>query len=408
MIETFTKQGVKNKFPILSQPINNKPLKYLDNGATTHKPNEVIDALTHYYTHANANIRRGIHALSERSDFLYEESREKTAGFINAPSKGTVVFTSGATESINIVAHSFTKPNLKRGDHIVLTTMEHHANIIPWQQIANEVGAELIYVPFSDEGILDMDALKQALTPKCKMLACIHVSNVLGTLNPVKEICALAKQHNIPTLIDGTQSAPHMPVDMQDLDCDFFVFSAHKMYGPTGVGVLYGKAHHLETMQPFMFGGGIIHQVTHKHSTFLAPPHRFEAGTPNIAGIIGFGACIDFINELGIAAIYEYEMAIFNKTLPMLESIEGLKMYGTTKNKAPIFSFTMDDIHAHDLATIADTQGVAIRSGMHCASLIFQHYDIPSAARGSIAIYNTVDDVEMLAQALLKAKKLFG
>jgi cysteine desulfurase / selenocysteine lyase len=398
----------KQAFPILRQMINNNPFVYLDNGATTQKPTAVIDATTHYYSHNNANIHRGIHALSERSETQYEACREKTAAFINAPSKESIVFTSGATESINLVAHAFTKARLKPGDHIVLTHMEHHANIIPWQQIAQETGAKLIYIPFDEQGELDLSALKKALTPQCKMLACIHVSNVLGTINPVQAICNLAKTHNIPTLIDGTQSAPHMPVDMQAIDCDFFVFSAHKMYGPTGIGILYGKPAHLEQMPPFIVGGGIIQDVTLTTSTFRPSPYRFEAGTPNIAGVIGFSAALDFINDLTIKAIYEYEMDVFKQGLPLLLSVPGLKMYGTQANKAPIFSFTLADIHPHDIAMIADTQGIAIRSGKHCAALLHEQYQIAATARGSIAIYNQVDDIKLLAQALEKAHQLLG
>ncbi len=397
---------IKNDFPILQQKIHGHPLAYLDNGATTQIPQAVIDAYTTYYSTINANIRRGIHALSEKSDHHYEATRALVAEFIHAPSPEHIIFTSGATESINLVAQSYGNQYLTAGDEIILSTMEHHSNLLPWQRVAKEKGAILKYVTLHQDGQLDMDMFKASITKNTKIIALTHVSNVTGVINPIQSICREAKKRGIITVIDGTQAIPHFPVDMQSLECDFYAFSAHKMYGPKGVGILFGRTELLETMPAYHLGGGIITTVKATQATYQDAPYRFEAGTPNIAGIYALKACINYLNTIGYKTIQFHEKALYQYTAEALKTIKGLKIYGDIQNKAPVFAFTIDQIHPHDIATLVDAKGVALRSGMHCTTLLHDFFNIPATTRGSIAIYNDQQDVDQCIDALIKAVKM--
>jgi cysteine desulfurase/selenocysteine lyase len=395
-------------FPGLARLINGKPLAYLDNANTAQKPRAVIEAVSGYYTQHNANVARAVHTLGAEATELYEATRDKLAGFLNAPSREQVVFTRGTTEAINLVAYSYALPRLKTGDSVLVTTMEHHANIVPWQLIGKLTGARLKVAPITPSGEIIVERLIELLTPEVKLLGLMHVSNVLGTVNPVKQIIAAAHARGIPVLIDGSQAAPHLRIDVQDLDCDFYVITGHKMFGPTGTGALYARRELLEAMPPFMGGGEMIREVRFEGTTFADPPHRFEAGTPNIAGVIGLGAAIDYLDGIGLDRIAAYEHGLLEYATAALQSIPGLRIFGTAPDKASVISFLIDGVHAHDLATIVDTEGVALRSGHHCAHPLMQFYGVPATARASLAFYNTQAEVDRCVAALEKARRMLA
>lgn len=401
-------ERIRRDFPILRREVHGKPLVYLDNGASAQRPEAVIEAEADCYRHYYANIHRGVHLLSQESTRAFEAVRGKVAGLINAPSQREVVFTRGTTESINLVAQSHVRPMLKPGDEILITAMEHHSNIVPWQLICEYTGAKLVVVPFSDAGELSVDDVAIRITERTRFISVMHVSNALGTINPVVEIVQLARKHGLTILLDGAQAAPHMPVDVQALDCDFYVFSAHKLYGPTGVGVLFGKYDLLKAMPPWQGGGDMIRSVTFERTEFAEPPARFEAGTPNIAGVIGLGAAIDYFRELDPAAVFAHETALLDYAEAEVAKVPGLRIIGTAKEKAGILSFVMEDAHPHDIGTILDADGIAIRAGHHCAQPVMQRYGVPATARASFAAYNTMAEVDALVASLHKVCDLFG
>jgi len=403
-----TSAGWRNDFPILNQSINGQPLVYLDSAASAQQPASVIDAVARYQRQDHANVHRGVHTLSHRATDAYEGARDKICEFINAASRSEVVLTSGTTESINLVAQSFCRPRIGPGDKILITHLEHHANIVPWQLVCEQTGAELVVAAIDDEGQLELDSLWSLLTDDVFILAIGHVSNALGTINPIKEIIAKARQRSIPVLIDGAQGVPHMSVNVQDLDCDFYAFSGHKMFGPTGTGVLYGREALLEEMPPYQGGGDMILEVSFESTIYNELPYKFEAGTPNIAGVVGLGAAIDYLQKIGMQRIAAYEHDLHDYMVSALKAVDGIRLIGTAANKASVQSFLLDDIHSHDLGTILDHQGVAIRTGHHCAMPVMTHFGISGTSRASIAFYNTTDDVDRLMQALLKAKQVFG
>lgn len=399
---------LKNHFPVLRQYVNDKPLVYLDNAATTQKPNSVLAAIMHYYQHDNANIHRGVHTLSVRATNSFEKSRQTISEFINAKHSHEVIFTKGTTDGINMIAALFGRSQFKKGDEVILSELEHHSNIVPWQLVRDQVGIEIKIIPVTDDGSLDLDAYQKLFTQNTKMVSISHASNAIGTINPVKQMIALAHEHNVPVMIDGAQAMPHLTVDVQELDCDFYVFSSHKMYGPTGIGVLYAKSHWLEQLPPYQGGGDMITQVTFEKSTYNKLPHKFEAGTPNIADVIGLASAITFLQEVGMDVIRNHEEKLLTVATERLSKIPGLKIIGNAAHKAPVLSFTLKDIHPHDIGTVLDHEGVAIRAGHHCAMPLMDRFKVPATARASFALYNTVDDVEALNSALLKLIRLFG
>ena len=395
-------------FKVLNQKINDHPLIYFDNAATTQKPDCVLEAMEFYYQCYNANIHRGVHSLSLRATNSYEEARKKIQQFIHAKQTHEIILTKGATEGINLVASTFGLTQLKEGDEVVLSGLEHHSNIVPWQLICQQVGATIKVIPVNDQGELDIGAFRTLLSPKTKIVAVAHVSNAIGTVTPVAAIIDIAhKYNNIPVLVDGAQAVPHMPIDVEKLDCDFYVFSSHKMYGPTGVGVLYGKTKWLEQLPPYQGGGDMIAEVSFEKTTFNKLPYKFEAGTPNIAGVIGLGYAIDYLNTLGMQNILEYENELLKYATKKLESIAGLKIIGTAQHKAAVISFVLDEIHPHDIGTVLDHEGIAIRAGHHCAMPLMTHFKIPATARVSFAFYNTKEEIDQLAAAIIKLKRLF-
>ena len=401
-------EKVRADFPILQRSIHGKPLVYLDTAASAQRPLAVIDAIDGFYRNHNANIHRGVHLLSQEATDDYEQARLKTAKFINAPSDQEIVFTRGTTESINLVAHSFVRPRLQAGDEILISWMEHHSNIVPWQLLCEETGAVLKVVPINQRGELEMDALAEMLTERVKLLAVVQISNALGTVNPIAEICALAKRHGIPVLVDGAQAVPHQSVDVQALDCDFYCFSGHKMYGPTGIGVLWGRYEHLQAMQPYQGGGEMIRHVTFEKSTFNDAPGKFEAGTPNIAGAIGLGAAVDYLQSLGMDNIAAWEAQLLAYGTDKLTSIPGFRMIGTAARKAGVMSFVLGDIHANDVGTLVDLHGVAIRTGHHCAMPVQEFFGVAATARASLGIYNTFEEIDVLADSLVKTIEMFA
>jgi cysteine desulfurase / selenocysteine lyase len=403
----FDVERIRRDFPVLQRKVHGKPLVYLDNAATSQKPKAVIDTLTRYYSEINSNIHRGIHHLSEEATTAYEEARTKVKGFLNAADEHEIVFVRGTTEAINLVAHSYGRAFVKPGDEIVLTAMEHHSNIVPWQLLGEQTGARLRVVPINDEGELLIDELEPMLTGKTRLIAVAHVSNALGTINPVKRIAKIAHRHGIPVLVDGAQAVPHMKVDVQDLDCDFYAFSGHKMYGPTGVGILYGKSRWLEKMPPYQGGGSMISLVTFEKTHYNVPPYRFEAGTPDIAGGIGLGAAIDYLNAIDLEAAAAYEQEVLAYGTEVLSAIEGLRLIGQAKQKASVLSFVLEGVHPHDIGTILDREGVAIRAGHHCAMPIMQRFGVPATARASLAFYNTKQEMDVLASAIRKVGEVF-
>jgi cysteine desulfurase/selenocysteine lyase len=367
----------------------------------------VIDAVTRFYTEENANIHRGVHYLSERATVAYDEVRERVARFINARASREVIFTRGTTDGINLVAQSYGRTALKPGDDIVITGMEHHSNIVPWQLLCEQAGAALRAVPITDAGELDLETLGQMLTDRTRLLAVVHVSNALGTVNPIRQLVSLAHSRGVPVLVDGAQSAPHLRVDVQDLDCDFFAFSGHKVFGPTGVGVLYGKEALLERMPPYQGGGDMISMVTLERSTWAPLPAKFEAGTPMIAQVMGLGAALGYMDNLGFEATSAWEHQLLTYATQRVADIEGVRLIGTARNKAGVLSFVLDGVHPHDIGTILDDEGIAIRAGHHCAQPVMQHFGIPATARASFTFYNTLDEVDALADGLLHVKKMF-
>lgn len=401
-------EGIKKDFPVLNQIVNDEPLVYLDNAATTQKPLKVLAAIKDYYENDNANIHRGVHTLAERATEKYEAAREKVRQFINAKSTKEVLFTRGTTTSINWVAQ-FAGQILKTGDEIVISIMEHHSNIVPWQEVAKKTGAILNFVYLKD-GQLDMDDLRKKITNQTKFVSIAHVSNVLGTINPVEEITKIAHEHGAYMAVDGAQSTPHMAIDLQKMDVDFFAFSGHKMMGPTGIGVLYGKEELLNQFEPVEFGGEMIDFVYESHSTWTELPWKFEAGTPNIAGAIALGAAIDYIQELGIDQIHQHEIELIDYLMPKLQEIEGLKIYGPKDNvkRGGLIAFNIEGLHPHDVATALDMEGVAVRAGHHCAQPLLNYLETPATARASFYLYNTKADCDKLVEALKKTKEFFN
>lgn len=395
-------------FPILKTQVNGHPLVYLDNGATTQKPQVVIDAVSHYYENTNSNIHRGVHQLSELATAAYENSREQVRRFIGAASVKEVVFTRGTTESINLVANSWGMANLKAGDEVLVTEMEHHSNIVPWQMVTERTGALLKVVPINDAGEISLDDVRELISDRTRMVAISQLSNALGTINPVKEVIEMAHQAGALVLVDGAQAIAHIPVDMADLNCDFYAFSGHKIFGPTGTGVLYGKEALLEAMPPWQGGGDMIRIVRFEKSTWNDLPYKFEAGTPNIAGGIGLGVALDYVSDVGLEKIAAHETELLSYASRKLQDLPGLKLIGTAKNRASIASFVLDQLHAHDLGTILDSEGIAIRAGHHCAMPVMQHYGVAATARASFAFYNTFSEVDRLMDGLNKAVEMFG
>lgn len=406
-ITKWNVEKIRKDFPNLHIDVRGKPLVYLDNAATTFKPQTVIDALTRHYRYETSNVHRGVHYLSEKATALYEAARDKVRNFLNARESREIIFTRGTTESINLIAYSYGRHFLKKGDEIVISEMEHHSNIVPWQILCEEKGCVLRVVPFNDRGELLFNEFEKLINPKTRLVSVVYISNSLGTINPVVNIIAAAHRHNIPVLVDAAQAVNHLNVDVQKLDCDFLAFSGHKLYGPTGVGVLYGKAGFLEKMPPFHGGGDMISSVTFEKTTYNVLPYKFEAGTPHVAGVIGLGAAIDYIQTLGLDSIVAYEQELLSYGTRRLQEVEGLTLIGTAAEKACILSFVLDGIHAHDIGTLVDEEGVAIRTGHHCTQPVMKHFKVPATSRASLAFYNTKEEIDKLAQALVKAKEIF-
>ncbi|NJA05208.1 cysteine desulfurase [Methylococcaceae bacterium WWC4] len=404
----FPVEQVRADFPILGEKIRNKPLVYLDNAASCQKPQAVIDAIVHTYRREYANIHRGVHTLSVKATDKFEGAREKVRAFINAASTKEIIFVRGATEAINLVAQSYGKSQLNAGDEIVISAMEHHANIVPWQMLCEQIGAVLKVVPMDQAGELLFDEFEKLLNAKTKLVAITQMSNALGTINPVENIIAAAHARNIPVLLDGAQAIPHMAVDVQALDCDFYVFSGHKLYGPSGVGVLYGKQALLEAMPPYQGGGDMIRTVTFEKTTYAGLPHKFEAGTPAIAEIIGLGAAIDYVAAVGVANIAAYEAELLAYATEQAQQIKGLNIIGQAAHKGGILSFTLDRIHPHDIGTMLDSLGIAIRAGHHCAMPVMDFYGVPATARASFAMYNTRQEIDVLMQGIKSLIEVFG
>lgn len=399
---------IRSYFPILEQQVNGHPLVYLDSGATSQKPIQVIEALDKYYKEYNSNVHRGVHTLGTRATDGYEGAREKVRAFINAKEAAEVIFTRGTTTAVNLVASGYARTRLKPGDEIVTTVAEHHSNFIPWQQAAKVTGATFKFIPLAEDGSVTLDAVKETITANTKIVAIHHISNVLGDTTPIKEIAQIAHQHGAILFVDGAQSAPHKKVDVQDLDCDFYSFSSHKMCGPTGIGVLYGKREVLEQVEPVEFGGEMIDFVDLYDSTWKELPWRFEGGTPIIAGAIGLGAAIDFLNEIGMDVIEQYEKQLVSYAVDHLKQIEGLKIYGPQQNRSSLITFNLADIHPHDVATVLDSHGIAVRAGHHCAQPLMRWFKVTATARASFYLYNTEEDVEALVAGLKKTKEYFG
>ncbi len=398
---------VREDFPILSIRPHGKRLIYLDNAATTQKPRQVIDAIQHYYEHENANVHRGVHHLSERATEAFEAARKKVQRFFNIPLSCEVVFTRGATESINLVAQSYGRAFLREGDEIMLTRMEHHSNIVPWQMVCQEKGARIRVAPMNERGELLMDDFAGLLNERTRLVSVVHVSNALGTVNPVRDIIRMARERRIPVLLDGAQAAPHMPVDVQELGCDFFVCSGHKMYGPTGIGILYGRGELLDRMPPWQGGGDMIMSVTFEKTTYNTAPFKFEAGTPNIAGAVGLGAAVDYLSALGMDRVAAHEQELIEHGTRLLADIPGVRLIGTAACKAGVLSFVMDTAHPHDIGQILDEKGIAIRAGHHCAQPVMDFYGVPATARASLGVYTTHEDLDALADGIRAVKEMF-
>ncbi|MGZ8498365.1 MAG: SufS family cysteine desulfurase [Candidatus Binatia bacterium] len=406
--EKFDVARLRQDFPILSQKIHGKPLVYFDNGATSQKPQCVIDAIDHYYRTENSNIHRGVHQLSERATAAYEAARGKLRGFINAGSDREIIFVRGTTEAINLVTQSYGRAFLKAGDEIIVSAMEHHSNIVPWQMLCEQVGAKLRVMPINHDGEIVMEEYQRLLNDRTKFVSVTHVSNALGTVVPVREIIALAHGRGVPVLLDGAQAVPHLKIDVQELDCDFYAFSGHKMFGPTGVGVLYGRAELLEKMPPYQGGGDMISLVTFEKTHYNVLPYKFEAGTPNIADGIALGAAVDYLRALDWPAVVAHEDELLRYATEALGEIPALRIIGTAKEKAGVLSFVFDQVHAHDVGTILDQEGVAVRAGHHCAMPVMQRFGVPATVRASFAFYNTIEEIDVLVRAIERVLKVFG
>lgn len=400
--------AIRRDFPILSKEVYGKPLVYLDNGASAQKPRAMLDAIQKAYSEDYANVHRGLHFLSNKATEEFEAARGKVSDFLNAPSAEEIVFTRSATEAINLVAYGYGMNEIGEGDEIVLTIMEHHSNIVPWHFIREKKGAKLVFVPVEEDGSIDVAAFERAITPRTKMIATTHMSNVLGTVVDVKAVCAMAHARGIPVLVDGSQAAVHLPVDVQDLDCDFYVFTGHKVYGPTGIGILYGKREMLERTRPFNGGGEMIVEVTEDAVTYNAPPHRFEAGTPPIVQAIGLGASLDYMRHIGREGIAAHEETLRDYAHERLRAVNSLRIYGEAPGKGAIVSFDLEGIHAHDISMVIDREGVAVRAGTHCAQPLLKRYGATSTCRASFGMYNTTDEIDRLAEALEKARRFFA
>ena len=404
----FDAEKVRADFPVLQQQVNGKPLVYLDNGATSQKPQPVIDELVRYYTTENANVHRGVHTLSQNATEDYEGARSKVKRLLNAADDHEVIFTRGTTDSINMVAQSFGRQNFGPGDEVIVSNMEHHSNIVPWQMLREEKGIVLKVVPIDDSGELLMDEYERMLSSRTKLVSITQVSNALGTILPVEQIISMAHAQGVPVMLDGAQAVPHMAVDVQQLDCDFYVFSGHKLFGPTGIGVLYGKSELLEAMPPVQGGGDMIKSVTFERTIYNDLPYKFEAGTPNIAGAIGLGAAIDYVNSVGFESFAAHEEELLEYGSKALESIGGLRIIGTSPRKAGILSFVMENIHPHDIGTILDAEGIAVRTGHHCAQPVMQRFQIPATVRASMAMYNTKEDIDALVRGIDRVIEVFS
>ena len=404
----FDVEAARRHFPILARTVHGRPLVYLDNGASAQRPQSVIEAVNDYESHHHANIHRGVHTLSQEATALYESARDRLVRFINARSRTEIIFVRGTTEAINLVAQSYARPALQPGDEVLITHLEHHANIVPWQMVCEQTGAKLVVAPMTAQGEIQLDAVISLMSPRTKILACAHVSNALGTVLPVRRLMAAAKARGITTLVDGAQAVSHMAVDVRDLDCDFYTFSSHKMYGPTGVGVLYGREQLLERMPPWQGGGDMILAVTFEKTTFNALPYKFEAGTPNISGVIGLGAAVDFLSSLDRKAAHAHENALLHHATAVLGKIPGLRIIGTAPQKASLVSFVVAGVHPHDLGTILDEEGIAVRTGHHCAMPVMDFFKLPATARASFALYNTIDEIDKLAAGIERARKIFA
>ncbi len=404
---TFPVEKIRADFPILKEKIRNKPLVYLDNAATCQKPQAVIDSISHLYSHEYANVHRGVHTLSVKATDKYEGAREKVKSFINANSTKEIIFVRGATEAINLIAQTFGKANIKKGDEILITAMEHHSNIVPWQMLCEETGAVLKVAPINTLGELIYAEFEKLITDKTKLISVVHMSNALGTVNPVKKMIAAAKTKNIAVLLDGAQAIPHLAVDVQALDCDFYVFSGHKLYAPSGVGVLYGKQALLEAMPPYQGGGDMIRKVTFEETEYNTLPYKFEAGTPSIADVVGLGAAIDYLIEIGMDNIAAYEAELLDYATEKAKKVKGLKIIGEAKDKGAILSFVLENIHPHDIGTMLDSLGIAIRAGHHCAMPVMDFFEVPATARASFAMYNTKQEIDVLIDGIEQLIKVF-
>ncbi|MCH7674182.1 cysteine desulfurase [candidate division KSB1 bacterium] len=404
----FDVERIREDFPILQTRVHGNPLVYLDNAATSQKPQAVIDAISDYYSGENANIHRGVHYLSELATRKYEETREKVKDLINAKSTREIIFVRGTTEAVNLVSSTYGRENIKAEDEIIISNMEHHSNIVPWQLLCESTDAKLKVIPINDDGEIIFDEYQKLMSDKTKLVAVVHTSNSLGTINPVKRIIEVAHSHNVPVLLDGAQAVPHQKIDVQELDCDFFAFSSHKFFGPTGVGVLFAKEDLLEKMPPYEGGGEMITSVTFEKTTYNELPHKFEAGTPNIAGVVALGAAIDYVNEVGYENIHEHEDELLKYATEALSSIKSLRIIGTAAKKASVISFTLDNIHPHDMGTILDRQGIAVRTGHHCTQPVMERFNVPATTRASFAFYNTKEEVDRLVEGIHHLLKLFG
>jgi cysteine desulfurase/selenocysteine lyase len=406
-VSAFDVEAIRTDFPILQLQVDGEPLVYLDNAASSQMPQKVIDRLVHYQTSEHANIHRAVHYLSETATAEYEQARRKLQRFINAREDREVIFTSGTTDSINLVMHGYGRQFIKAGDEIILTTLEHHSNIVPWQMLAEETGAVIRVVPVNDAGELLLDAYKDLFNERTKLVGVIHVSNALGSINPIKEITTFAHANAVPVMVDGAQAVPHMPVDVQDLDCDFYAFSGHKLCGPTGIGVLYGKAAMLEKMQPFKGGGDMILSVTFEKTTYNTIPHKFEAGTPPIAAAIALGTAIDYLLEIGMDVIAAHELTLLNYATEQMNRMPGVRIIGTTLNKAAVISFEVDGVHPHDIGTLLNQEGVAVRTGHHCAQPVMRRFKVPATTRASFAFYNSMQEIDSLIAGIRNVQKVF-
>ena len=404
----FGIEKIRQDFPVLQQKVHGKPLVYFDNAATTQKPQEVIDTIARYYLTENSNVHRGVHFLSDVATQAYEAGRARVRQFLNAAHDQEIIFTRGTTEGINLVAASYGRSHIRAGDEVLISAMEHHSNIVPWQMVCEEKGATLRVIPISDSGDILMEDYARLLSDRTKLVSIVYVSNALGTVNPIKQVVAMAHRWGVPVLVDGAQATPHLAVDVQDLGCDFYAFSGHKLFGPTGIGILYGKAELLEAMPPYQGGGEMISAVTFEKTIYNSLPHKFEAGTPHIAGVVGLAAAIEYVERIGLDQIAAYEKELLAYGTNLLSAIPGLRIIGTAKEKAGVLSFILRDIHAHDIGTILDHEGIAVRAGHHCAMPVMKRFGVPATARASLAFYNTPEELEKLAKGIHKAIEVFA